>query len=37
MKQKKLQDKSKYASYDINQDGVVSDEEFEHMAEIKKA
>ena len=36
MKQKKLQDKSKYASYDINQDGVVSDEEFEHMAEIKR-
>jgi hypothetical protein len=32
MKQKKLQDKSKYASYDINQDGVVSDEEFERMA-----
>ena len=36
MKQKKLQDKSKYASYDINQDGIVSDEEFEHMAEIKR-
>ena len=36
MKQKKLQDKSKYASYDINQDGVVSDEEFELMAEIKR-
>ena len=36
MKQKKLQDKSKYASYDINQDGEVSDEEFEHMAEIKR-
>ena len=36
MKQKKLQDKSKYASYDIEKDGVVSDEEFEHMAEIKR-
>ena len=36
MKQKKLQDKSKYASYDINQDGIVSDDEFEHMAEIKR-
>ena len=36
MRQKKLQDKSKYASYDINQDGVVSDDEFEYMAEIKR-
>ena len=36
MKQKKLQDKSKYASSDINSDGIVSDEEFEHMAEIKR-
>ena len=36
MRQKKLQDKSKYASYDINQDGVVSDDEFEHMAKIKR-
>ena len=36
MKQKKLQDKSKYAQYDIDNDGIVSDEEFEHMAEIKR-
>ena len=36
MKQKKLQDKSKYASYDINKDRIVSDDEFEHMAEIKR-
>ena len=36
MKQKKLQDKSKYASYDLDSDGIVSDEEFEHMAEIKR-
>ena len=36
MKQKKLQQTSKYSSYDINNDGVVSDEEFSHMAEIKR-
>ena len=36
MTQKKLQGKSKYAAYDINNDGIVSDEEFEHMAEIKR-
>ena len=36
MRQKKLQDKSKYAQYDIDNDGIVSDEEFEHMAEIKR-
>ena len=36
MKQKQLQDKSKYASYDLDSDGIVSDEEFEHMAEIKR-
>tara|TARA_R100000773_G_C4217938_1_gene116409 strand:- start:1938 stop:2270 length:333 start_codon:yes stop_codon:yes gene_type:complete len=34
--QKKLQKKSKYAEYDINNDGTVSDEEFEHMKQIKK-
>ena len=36
MKQKKLQKSSKYSQYDIDNDGVVSDEEFEHMAEIKR-
>ena len=36
MTQKKLQQTSKYSSYDINNDGVVSDEEFSHMAEIKR-
>ena len=36
MKQKKLQDKSKYASYDINQDGIVSDEELQQAKEIKE-
>ena len=36
MKQKKLQQTSKYSSYDINNDGVVSDEEFSYMAEIKR-
>ena len=34
--QKRLQKKSKYADYDINKDGVVSDDELEHMKEIKK-
>ena len=29
--QKRLQKKSKYADYDINKDGVVSDDELEHM------
>ena len=33
---KKLQSKSQYAKYDINNDGVVSDEEFAHMSEIKR-
>ena len=36
MKQKSLQKSSKYEQYDINGDGIVSDEEFEHMAEIKR-
>ena len=36
MTQKKLQQTSKYSSYDINNDAVVSDEEFSHMAEIKR-
>ena len=34
--QKKLQKKSKYADYDINNDGIVSDEELEHIKQIKK-
>jgi len=33
---KKLQKQSQYAKYDINNDGVVSDEEFTHMSEIKR-
>ena len=33
---KKLQSKSQYAKYDINNDGIVSDEEFAHMSEIKR-
>jgi|TARA_B100000287_G_scaffold435383_1_gene503411 hypothetical protein len=36
MKQKRLQDKSKYAQYDIDNDGVITDEEFAHMSEIKR-
>ena len=36
MRQKKLQKSSKYGQYDIDNDGIVSDEEFEHMAEIKR-
>ena len=36
MRQKKLQKSSKYSQYDIDNDGIVSDEEFEHMAEIKR-
>ena len=36
MKQKTLQKSSKYEQYDIDGDGIVSDEEFEHMAEIKR-
>ena len=36
MKQKRLQKSSKYDQYDIDGDGVVSDEEFDHMAEIKR-
>ena len=36
MKQKTLQKSSKYEQYDIDGDGVVSDDEFEHMAEIKR-
>ena len=34
--QKRLQKKSRYADYDINKDGIVSDDELEHMKEIKK-
>ena len=34
--QKKLQKSSAYAKYDIDGDGIVSDEEFAHMADIKK-
>lgn len=33
---KKLQPSSQYEKYDINNDGVVSDEEFAHMSEIKR-
>ena len=36
MKQKQLQKKSKYAEYDIDGDGVVSDEELSHIKEIKE-
>ena len=34
MKQKKLQKSSQYDKYDIDGDGVITDEEFSHMAEI---
>ena len=33
---KKLQKSSQYAKYDIDNDGIVSDEEFSHMSDIKK-
>ena len=33
---KKLQPSSQYDKYDINNDGVVRDDEFAHMAEIKR-
>ena len=33
---KKLQPSSPYDKYDINNDGVVIDDEFAHMAEIKR-
>ena len=33
---KRLQKKSSYAQYDMDNDGIVSDEELEHMKEIKK-
>ena len=36
MRQKKLQKSSQYDKYDIDGDGVITDEEFSHMAEIKK-
>ena len=36
MKRKTLQKSSKYEQYDIDNDGIVSDEEFEHMAELKR-
>ena len=35
MPQKQLQKKSKYAEYDIDGDGIVSDEELSSMKEIK--
>ena len=35
MKQKKLQKSSQYDKYDIDGDGVITDEEFAHMSEIK--
>ena len=34
--QKKLEKSSQYEKYDTNNDGIVSDEEFAHMADIKK-
>ena len=34
--QKKLQKKSKFAEYDEDGDGIVSDEELSHVKEIKK-
>ena len=33
---KKLEKSSQYEKYDTNNDGIVSDEEFAHMADIKK-
>ena len=36
MSQKKLQKQSIYAEYDENGDGIVSDAELSHVAEIKK-
>ena len=36
MVQKKLQQESIYAEYDEDGDGIVSDEELSHVAEIKK-
>ena len=36
MTQKQLQKKSKYAEYDIDGDGVVSDEELSHIKDIKE-
>ena len=36
MSNKKLQNKSKYAQYDMDGDGVVTDEELEHAKEIKE-
>ena len=36
MSQKKLQKSSAYERYDIDGDGIVSDDEFAHMADIKK-
>ena len=36
MTQKQLQKKSKYAEYDIDGDGIVSDDELSHIKEIKE-
>ena len=36
MKQKKLQSSSKYNEYDLDGDGIVSDEELSNMKEIKE-
>ena len=33
---KKLEKSSQYEKYDTNNDGIVADEEFAHMADIKK-
>ena len=37
MTQKKLQPKSEYEKYDIDGDGIVTDEELAHAEEIMKA
>tara|TARA_R100000773_G_C4170503_1_gene84390 strand:+ start:316 stop:636 length:321 start_codon:yes stop_codon:yes gene_type:complete len=36
LSQKKLEKSSAYEKYDIDGDGIVSDDEFAHMADIKK-
>ena len=36
MTQKQLQKKSKYAEYDLDGDGVVTDEELSNMKDIKE-
>ena len=36
IKQKKLENNSKYNEYDTDGDGIVSDDELAHVTEIKK-